>query len=202
MSQYLLIGLLLLTAGTGSNQHFEFTISPRFSSYHLFFDEEDSQNTWRPGGDLGVFNIIPHIGLKLSGTILTFEGSGGYVPDEYEYIPLTFCTSFNLLPFLDVPWLRFTGETGIGLYSWRGLLDGEVFEFPSYEGMELMEETDIGFVGGLTLQLRLIKYIGIEIASRYHYMATADIYKYGFTDADDKIWENGAGLTFFIPAGW
>jgi hypothetical protein len=79
---------------------------------------------------------------------------------------------------------------------WRGLYNGEVLILPTGEKAE---EKDIGFVGGLTVQVRPIRYLGIEYAMRYNYLASAEIYKYGFEDKDDKIWENGVGVKFIIP---
>jgi hypothetical protein len=58
---------------------------------------------------------------------------------------------------------------------------------------------DIGFVGGFTLQVKPFKFIALEYVTRYNYIASADIYKYGFEDKDEKLWENGIGLKIIIP---
>ncbi|MGD8978984.1 MAG: hypothetical protein PVH23_02805, partial [candidate division WOR-3 bacterium] len=117
-------------------------------------------------------------------------------PYEWEYTPISVCASFNILPFIRIPWFKATIETGLGYYMWRGLYNGEVLILPTGEKAE---EKDIGFVGGLTVQVRPIRYLGIEYAMRYNYLASAEIYKYGFEDKDDKIWENGVGVKFIIP---
>ena len=152
------------------------------------------------GGEISISNLIPNIGLKLRASRLLYEPRFVVYFDEiieYEYIPLTLCTSFNLLPFLKLQWLKLSLETGIGVYFWKGLDNsGQIIISPTGE---TMEERDIGFVGGFTLQLRPIKYIGIEFSSLYHYIASSEIYKYGFEDKDEKIWENGIGLKVIIP---
>jgi hypothetical protein len=187
--------IYMLTCSLQSTRQLELTVGPHYASYLLFQDEEDAKGTWHVGGEIGIANLIPCIGVKVRGSMLRYDAPAEQGPYVYEYKPLSFCTSFDLLPFFGLTWLEFTAETGIGLYMWQGLYDDEVIVLP---GGDKMEETDIGFVGGLTLQLRPIKCLGIEYATRYHYMATAD-YKYGFYDKDDKIWEHGAGLKYILP---
>jgi hypothetical protein len=180
-----------------SNENLEFSFSPHYSSYRLRRNDNDPDEKWCFGGEIGVANIIPNIGLKLRATRLNYEiHQCGFGVNLLEYTPITLCTSFNLLPFLELGWLKLTAETGIGLYLWRGLRDGEVVILPD-DGK--FDEKDIGFIGGITLQLRPIRFIGLEFASRYNYVASADIYKYGFTDKDEKIWENGFGLKIILP---
>ena len=192
----LLSGILITTLIFGANDNVQLSIGPSYSSYLLFRNDEDGKGKWNFGGEIGVDNIIPNIGLKLRGTKLSYEAPPEQGPYVWEYTPLNLCASFNILPFLKTPWLRVSIETGLGLYFWRGLYDGEVIILPSGEKAE---ETDIGFVGGATVQLRPIKYVGIEYAMRYNYIASTDIYKYGFDDKDDKIWENGVGIKFILP---
>lgn len=191
----LLSGILIATLLFGASDNLQLSIGPSYSSYLLFQNDEDAQGKWNLGGEIAIDNIIPNIGLKLRGTKLSYETpiEGPYV---WEYTPLSLCASFNMLPFLKLPWLKVSVETGLGLYLWRGLYDGEVIVLPTGEEAD---ERDIGFVGGATVQLRPIKYLGIEYAMRYNYMASADIYKYGFDDKDDKIWENGVGIKFILP---
>ncbi len=62
-----------------------------------------------------------------------------------------------------------------------------------------MSEKDIGFVGGLSLQVRPYKLIALEIASRLNYIASSDLEKYGYSDKDEKLWENGVGLKIIMP---
>lgn len=190
--------LSMLLSLVQSNERIEFTAGPHYASYILFQDEEDAMGKWHFGGEVGIANFIPHLGVKIRGSMLHYDAPEEQGPYAYEYTPLIFCTSFDLLPFFDIPWLAFTAETGLGVFFWKGLYDGEVIELPTGEKME---ETDIGFIGGLTVQVRPIKYLGIEYATRYHYMASAEIYKYGFLDKDDKIWEHGVGVKLIIPIG-
>lgn len=194
MFSSLFIGMLMTIVQ--GNEHIELTAGPHYAAYFLYRDEEEPQGAWFFGGEVSVANVIPGVGFKVRASALHYDAPSEQGPYAYEYTPLAFCTSFDLLPFLDMSWLEFTAETGLGVYFWKGLYDGEVIVLPTGDRME---EVDIGFVGGLTLQMRPIKYLGIEYATRYHFMATADIYKYGFTDKDDKIWEHGAGIKFILP---
>jgi hypothetical protein len=187
----------MLLVGVQSAEQFEFSVGPHYASYMLFQDEKDAIGKWHLGGEIAIANFIPHLGIKIRGSALHYDAADGQDSYAYKYVPLIFCTSFDLLPFYNVSWLALTAETGIGIYFWRTLDDnGEVIVLP---GGEKMQETDVGFIGGLTLQIRPVKYLGIEYATRYHYIASADISKYGFADKDDKIWEHGAGLKFILP---
>ena len=192
----LLSGILIITSLFQASENLEFSLGLNYSSYLLFQDTLEAKGKWNIGGEIGVDNVIPNIGLKLRGTRISYEAPPDSGPYVWEYTPLSLCTSFNILPFLKVPWLRVSVETGLGIYYWRGLYDSEVIELPNGEKAE---EWDIGFVGGFTLQVRPVKYLGIEYVMRYNYMASAEIYKYGFYDKDDKIWENGVGVKFIIP---
>ena len=192
----LLSGILAATLVFAAGDNIEFSIGPSYSSYLLFQDEEESIGKWNIGGEIAIDNVIPNIGFKVRGTKLSYEAPPEMGPYEWEYTPLSICASFNILPFVRIPWFKATIETGLGYYMWRGLYDGEVLILPTDEKAE---EKDIGFVGGLTIQVRPIRYLGIEYAMRYNYLASAEIYKYGFEDKDDKIWENGVGVKFIIP---
>lgn len=192
----LLSGILIAAYLFQPNDNIEFSVGPSFSSYQLFQNDEESMGKWNLGGEIAIDNIVPNIGFKLRGTKLSYEAPPEQGPYVWEYTPLSLCASFNILPFLKTPWLKVSLETGLGLYIWRGLYDDEVIVLPTGEKAE---EKDIGFVGGLTIQVRPMKYLGIEYAMRYNYMASAEIYKYGFDDKDDKIWENGIGVKFILP---
>ncbi len=176
----------------------DISVGPHYASYLLFQNEEEAKGRWHFGGEIGMANFIPHIGMKIRGAMLRYDAPLEQGPYTYEYAPLVFCASFDLLPFVSVRWFEFTAETGLGVYWWKGLYDDEVIVLPNGDKMS---ETDIGFVGGLTLRLNPLKHLGIEYATRYHYMATSNIYKYGFLDTDDKIWEHGAGIKFIMPFG-
>lgn len=199
MFNTLLANMLIITSIFQGSEHLEFSFGPHYSSHVLYLDGENDYSQGQLGAELGIFNIIPHIGFKIRGAKIEFTGmphNAFYDIDAYEYIPVTFCGSFDLLPFLDVKWARLTLETGLGVYFWKGLYSGEVVILP--DNSEIKEK-DIGFIGGATLMLRPHKYLGLEFASRYNYIASADLYKYGFYDKDEKIWENGAGIKIIIP---
>ena len=189
-----LLGVLLSTVQ--ASPYLELSAGPHYASYLLFQDEDDAKGKWHLGGEIGAADFIPHLGGKIRGSMRHYDAPPEQGPYADEYTPLIFCVSFDLLPFFKIPWFRFTAETGLGVFLWKGLYDNEVIVLPSGDRME---ETDIGFVGGLTLQVRPFKHIGLEYATRYYYIASADIYKYGFSDKDDKIWEHGAGLKFILP---
>jgi hypothetical protein len=192
----LLSGILAATLLFAAGDNIELSIGPSYSSYLLFQNDEEAIGKWNLGGEIAVDNVIPNIGFKLRGTRLSYEAPPEQGPYEWEYMPISVCASFNILPFIRIPWFKATIETGLGYYMWRGLYNGEVLILPTGEKAE---EKDIGFVGGLTVQVRPIRYLGIEYAMRYNYLASAEIYKYGFEDKDDKIWENGVGVKFIIP---
>jgi hypothetical protein len=187
-----LSSILMLTVIQGG-RHIEYSLGPNYSHHKLYFDGNGPPQyaiftKWTYGAEIGVTNFIQNIGLKIRYSKIRY-----YTPIEesYEYIPFTLCTSFNLLPFLNLEWLRLSAETGLGIYFWKGYWIDEVIVLPNGEKME---ERDIGFVGGLTLQLRPHRYIGVEFASRYNYIASSDLTKYGYYDKDEKIWENGVGI--------
>jgi hypothetical protein len=197
MLNAIIASMLLFSSFVHGSEYIELSLGPHYAYHRLRQNEEEAIGKWHFGGEIGIANFIPNIGVKIRGSKLQ------YAPDEfaqlpytYEYTPFTFCTSFNLLPFLQAPWLKCTLETGIGIYSWKGLMDGEVVTLPTGD---TMEERDIGFVAGLTVQVRPLQFVGVEFASRYHYIASAEIYKYGFDDKDDTIWENGIGVKIIIP---
>lgn len=192
--------VLLVAAGLGASKHREFCLGTYYSSYQLTHNSADfyatdqvSQSKWHYGVEAEIANIIPNIGIKMRGTMITYDTETGY---SYEYIPLTFCTSFNMLPFLEVDWLNFTVETGLGVYWWKNLYAGEVIELPT-EGRA--EERDLGFIGGVSLQVRPHRNIAIEGITRYNYIASTNLTKYGYFDKDEKIWENGVGVKLMIP---
>ncbi len=179
-------------------ENVELSLGINRSSYKLYHNVNASEwqetlTEWQVGGEIGIANFIPNIGLKVRGAKVKY-----YTPIEYsyEYIPLTLCSSFNLLPFLKFDWLKISAETGFGYYLWKVLWINEVIELPNGDAMD---ERDIGFVGGLTFQLRPYKNIAVEYATRYNYIFSSNLEKYGFFDKDEKIWENGVGVKFIIP---
>lgn len=192
-----LSSLLMLTSLIQGSDKIEFSFGAQYSSYILYQDAEISKDQWNIGGEIAVHNFIPNIELKLRGSKLKYDISVEENTYIYEYIPLTLCTSFNILPFLKLDWLHLFLETGFGLYFWKGFDEnGAVIEF---EPGEIMDEKDIGFVGGFTLQVKPFKFIALEYITRYNYIASTDIYKYGFDDKDEKLWENSIGLKIILP---
>lgn len=196
MKKLLLLSLPLLVAASNGNNGIRLSFSPHYSYNYLYQDDKDPRGKWGFGGELEIRNFIPHIGLKLRGNMLTYPAVAAMDTYEYEFIPLTLCTSFDLLPFIEPTWFNLTLETGFGLYLWRALDNGSVVVLPDDTEMS---ERDVGFVGGFTLQLRPVKYIALEYTTRYNYIASAELEKYGYFDKDEKIWEHGVGLKIFIP---
>ena len=198
MLHSLLISLLILTYPVEENEGIEFSLGVYSSHYTLYGDGSVPTSyarwtDWRFGAEIGVANFVPNIGLKIRCSSVKY-----YSPFEewYEYVPLTLCTSFDLLPFLKLEWLKLSAETGFGIYFWKGLWIDQVIVLPNGEKMK---ERDFGFVGGFTLQVRPVKYIALEYATRYNYIASAELEKYGYFDKDEKIWEHGVGFKIFIP---
>lgn len=189
----ILSGLFILTSIQA--HPVEWSVGARYSSYHLYWNEEAATNQWGFSAEAAVHNIVPRIGFKVAVSAVDYENIpfSGY-PYTVEYVPLTFITSFDILPFLEIEWLRLFLETGLGVYFWEGTSDGL-----TEEERVIFDETNIGFLGGLTIHLRPMKHVGIDLTSRYHYITSADIYKYGFEDKDDKLWENGVGLRVILP---
>lgn len=168
-------------------------IGPLYSTYLMYRDDEDAMGVWKPAGEVGIMNIIPHIGFKIRAAALRYDAPLEQGPYSFEYIPLGLCTSFDILPFFDVPWLRVSLETGLGVYWWKGLYEDQVITLPDGD---TMEERDIGFVAGMTFQVSPLPWMSIEYGTRYHYLASAEPYKYGFYDKDEKLWESGVGVKF------
>ena len=187
--------LLLSTTLYGSNK-IMFSFSPNYSYDYLYQDEQEPRGEWGVGGELEIRNFVSHIGLKFRGSRINYSALAGQNPYEYEYIPISLCTSLDLLPFFAKDWLGLTMETGLGIYFWRGLSNGALVVLPDGS---TMDEIDLGFVGGFTIQLRPIKYIGLEYATRYNYIASSNLYKYGYYDKDEKIWEHGVGIKIILP---
>lgn len=197
MIRALTIAFLLFNASANAAGSMKFYFGPEYASYLLFQDSLEATGQWQLGGEVGVENLIPNIGIGLAGSWLRYDAPSGQTSDEFEYIPISISTEFNMLPFFANKCAALYLKTGFGLYLWKGIDDdGEVIELPTGEKME---EKDFGFVGGLSLRLKLTRNLGVEAVSRYHYVASANLDKYGYFDKDDKIWENGFSLKFLFP---
>jgi hypothetical protein len=197
MLNTIIASMFLFSSFVHGSEYIELSLGPHYANYGLRQNEEEVKNQWNLGGEIALYNFVPNIGIKIRGTKLEYDVPFDGYNWIYEYTPLSFCTSFNLLPFLKVQWLKLSLETGVGFYLWKALDEnGAVVEYlPDHT----IEERDIGFVAGFTVQLRPLQFVGLEFASRYHYIASAEIYKYGFDDKDDTIWENGIGVKIIIP---
>lgn len=196
MPQIILCFLFSIGSGGRMADKMQFFIGPTYSSYLLYQDdEEDTKRKWQWGLEAGVVNIIPKIGLKLSTTVLEYDGPTESESYTYKYTPLTFCTSFNLMPFLNLNWLSLSVETGFGLYLWQGLFNDQVMVLPTGE----MDEKDLGFAAGIGLQIKPTRYLALSSYIQYNYLMSANIYKYGYFDKDEKIFANGFGIRIFLP---
>ena len=196
MQKFFPLTLLLFMTMTSGNNGFLLSFSPHYSYHYLYQDDLDPRGEWGFGGELEVRNFVPRIGLKFRANMVTYPAVAATNTYEYEFIPLSLCTSFDLLPFIEPTWFDLTLETGFGLYLWRAIDNGSVVVLPDSSEMS---ERDVGFVGGFTLQVRPIAYVALEYATRFNYIASADLEKYGFFDKDEKIWEHGIGLKVFVP---
>jgi len=202
----LLSSLITLTSLVQTSS-LEFSLGPHYSYYTLYQDEQDPQSKWALGGEIVLQDFIPYIGLKLRANRLTYDplpfdyGEGTFI---HEYVPFTLCTSFNIFPFVEQGWLHLSLETGFGMYFWQAWIyssgsQDTHLQAPLVEPTEKVNERDIGFVGGFTLQMRPFRNVAIEYATRYNYVFSSNLEKYGFYDKDEKIWENGVGVKFIIP---
>jgi hypothetical protein len=162
-------------------------VGPDYATYLLYQNDEEPKGRWQFGGAIEVEDVIPNIGLKVRGSRVKYQ-SGDHA---WEYTPVSFCTSFNLLPFLRYNRLRLTLETGMGVYFWRSLLKDEVMVLPNNTKAI---ERDPGFVIGTTLELRPTRLLVLQGSIRYNYIASSNIYKYGFADKDDRLLEIGFGV--------
>ncbi|MGQ9464562.1 MAG: hypothetical protein ACUVQ3_01245 [bacterium] len=167
-----------------------------YSSYLLYQDQEEPKGKWQWGMQLGISNIIPNLGLKASGTVISYKAPPEAGPYEYKYTPIVLTFNYNLLPFLRTDLLQLNLETGFGLFFWQGLYNGNVIVLPTGEKMD---EKDLGFIGGLELVLKPINNFGISFQISYQYVTSSNIYKYGYFDKDEKFFIDGFGLKLFLP---
>jgi len=185
---FLLIFLCISVSGAG------FSFATHYSSNLLYLDEESPIQKFSPAAEIEIVDIIPHIGIKFRASQTAFtDNEDSFI--SYKYIPLTLVSSFDLLPFVDSRWLQVSMETGFGIYLWKGLRNNEIITLPQDAKMR---EKDFGFVGGFTIQSGINKFFALVFSSRYNYIASSDIYKYGFPDKDEKIWENSLGIVFIL----
>jgi hypothetical protein len=174
---------------------FQFFIGPSYSSYLLYQDEEEEKETRQWGVQTGFANIIPKLGIKFTAASVRYDAPVELGPYSYKYTPLTITLNYNLLPFLKTGLIQINLETGLGWYLWRGLYENEVITLPTGEKMD---EKDLGFTGGLELQIKPLNNLGIVSNLQYHYLTSSNIYKYGYFDKDEKLLVNGIGLRLFI----
>ncbi len=205
MLPIILSSLLSLTSLI-QRSNIEFSCGAHYSSFALYQDDQTHNSQWHIGGEIALRNIMPSIGLKLRGSRLSYDMPLDLEEEVFirEYIPLTFCTSFDILPFVKLEWLHISLETGFGLYFWQAWMYHSTgyetyLEAPIVEPEEKTNERDFGFVGGFTLHMRPFRNFAVEYATRYNYIFSSNLEKYGFFDKDEKIWENGVGVKFIIP---
>jgi hypothetical protein len=193
--RYLLVFVILFFYGATVHGEVSFSAGFHYSSFHLFADDAKVESAWGPSVEVGIHDFIPRIGLKLSGGKVRYETPFEFVSYNYEYIPITLCSSFDMLPFWEIESVDLILETGFGFYFWKALRLGQVVELPTGEKID---ERDYGFVGGFTLQVQPHRNLGIGFVTRFNYITSSDIYKYGFYDKDEKLWENGLSVTFIL----
>ncbi|MGB9721646.1 MAG: hypothetical protein ACPL28_09225 [bacterium] len=193
---FILIPLLFTGIFSPSPDKFQFFVGPSYSSYLLFQDTTESKEIWEWGVQTGISNIIPKLGMKFTGAKLRYDAPPEMGPYSYKYTPLTLTITYSLLPFLRNGLIQLNLETGFGWYLWQGLFNGQVITLPTGDKMD---EKDLGFTGGLELQIKPIDNLAIFSQIQYHYLTSSNIYKYGYFDKDEKFFVNGFGLKFFFP---
>ncbi|KPK63099.1 hypothetical protein AMJ83_08515 [candidate division WOR_3 bacterium SM23_42] len=62
----LLSGILIIASLFQASENVEFSLGLNYSSYLLFQDTLEAKGKWNIGGEIGVDNVIPNIGLKYS----------------------------------------------------------------------------------------------------------------------------------------
>jgi hypothetical protein len=195
--QPLIFSVLLTGAALQQADKLTLYAGPTYASNLLYQDDSsEAKGLWQWGIELGVANIVPKIGLKLRATLLKYDAPPELGPYSYKYMPITLSTTFSLLPFTRTRWLDLSLETGFGLYLWQGLYDDEVITLPTGSKMD---EKDLGFAGGLSLMLRPARHVALEASTHYSYLTSANIYKYGYYDKDEKLWINSFGLLVLFP---
>jgi len=175
---------------------FQFFIGPSYSSYLLYQDQDETKETWQWGIQAGIANIIPKLGIKFSATSVRYDAPVEVGPYSYKYTPLTISFDYNLLPFIKSGLIQLNLQTGFGWYLWQGLFNNEVITLPTGEKMD---EKDLGFTGGLELQIKPLDNLALFSSLQYHYLTSSNIYKYGYFDKDEKFLVNGFGIKFFFP---
>lgn len=195
------MSLIILYAAPGTGPHCRFEAGPLYNYNLLWQDNQAAKGLYAWAGEIGLRDLLPGIGLKLRASYLklnapdidsTAEDESRYA---YRYIPMTLTSVFNLLPFRpQTPW-SLSLETGLGACWWQGLYDDEVLEIPTGR----MDEKDLEFTAGLNLQIRPRPFLGLELTSRFHYLTSANLEKYGYSDKDEKLLENGLGIKFIFP---
>lgn len=192
MLRFLSLCSLILVLAVFAYGEVSFSAGPHYASYLLYLDDEDAVSAWGYGGEVAVHDFIPRISLKVRGAKVRYDAPFEEVPYDYDYVPFSLCSSFDMLPFWDIPWLEVNLETGFCYCFWKVLYDGEVVELPTGDRID---EKDYGFTGGFTVRIKPIKHIGISFVSQFNYLASSDINKYGYFDKDEKLWENGISIT-------
>jgi len=193
---FLLIPILFAGPFNPKMDTHQIFIGPSYSSYILFMDDDAPKGKWQWGIQMGVSNIIPKLGVKISGTVVCYDAPPEVGPYKYKYTPIVLTFNYNLLPFLKTGLIQLNLETGFGLYLWQGLFNDQVIVLPTGEKMD---EKDLGFIGGLELQIKPMDNIGFFSHLSYQYLTSSNIYKYGYFDKDEKFFVNGFGLKLFLP---
>lgn len=193
---FLLIPIIFVWSLNSKLDACQIFVGGSYSSYLLYQDEDDPKGKWQWEMQSGISNIIPNLGLKVSGTVISYKAPFEVGPYEYKYNPIVLTFNYNLLPFLKTGMIQLNLQTGFGLFFWQGLYNGNVIVLPSGEKME---EKDLGFVGGVELILKPINNLGISAQLLYQYLTSSNIYKYGYFDKDEKFFINGFGLKLFLP---
>lgn len=155
--------------------------------------------------NLKLKDLIPGIGLELTGNQLKFSRSDNDTTPmdeslyELRYTPFSLCGTYDSSPLFPNRFLRLFLTAGLGFYLWENRYEGKVITLPDSLGGGEIKEQDIGFVGGIGLEFTPLRFLGLELVTRYHYIASCEFDKYGPWDKDEKLWETRIGLNFYLP---
>lgn len=156
------------------------------------------------GAALGLRGILPGVGIGVSLGHCRFHQSDLDITlvdeEKYElrYTPAVIYGIYDSSPLLEGFPVQWFILAGLGLYRWEERYDGKVIVLPPpFEGE--IKEMDLGFVGGIGLEFSPLHRLGIRVITRYHYIGSTELEKYGPWDKDERLWENGVRLCLYLP---
>lgn len=160
-----------------------------------FADLEEFKSTITWGGELGIRDVFPGIGLDLGMRYFGLEREE--TDDSVDYTLrwegyfFDAAAVFESWPYLEGP-VGVKLRSGVTCSPWQMLRDGEVIEIPSSQadGDTLFaQETDWGVLLGGGVMFRPVKFVIIDLGINHRHLFSLDTEKYGETDQDERIME-------------